>query len=1057
MAQGAARVKTRSSKRATRPPGRAGFPIAGIGASAGGLEALEQLLGALPPKPGIALVLVQHLDPRHRSLLAEILSKTARMPVHEAVDRQRVEANCIYTIPPNADLALQKGKLCLSPRPKTSAAHLPIDFFLQSLAADQKTKAIGVILSGNGSDGTAGLTAIKAEGGITFAQDEASAKFDGMPHSAIASGNVDFVLRPDAIAAELLEVTRRRSRLEKGGAPVEAANGEYNKIFIELRKLVGVDFSQYKLPTIERRVHRRMALLKIEKLADYARHLREHPDETEKLYRDLLINVTRFFRDPEAYDALRDEALPRILRNRSLNAAVRIWTPGCATGEETYSIAIAMVEAMEKAGKNVPLQIFGTDISEISLEKARKGIYPESIADDVSAERLRRFFVRNEGAYQIGGRIREACVFARHNLLNDPPFSRMDLVSCRNLLIYLGPALQKKAGQILHYALQPNAFLFLGSSEGLSSLDHLFEPVDKKYRIFAQKPAAGHYLNLPPRAPFTGPSASTDAGAGAQTAESESAMQAEADRIVLANYSPAGVIVNDNLNVVHFRGRTSRYLEPAQGKATLNLLRMAKPGLGAVLQTAINGVRKSGRPVKRKHIPLQFDGEAGFVTIEVFPILQAAEGRCFLTTFQEERAPARVGAESGAAPGGKLSSRIAESREIARLRAELARSEESLRTEMEIHEASDEELRSANEEVLSANEELQSSNEELESSKEELQSANEEMSTLNDELRNRNHDLSQSNSDLVNLLGSINIPVVMLGPDLRIRRLTPSSTKVFNILASDVGRPITDIRAKIDAPDLEPLILEVLKSLTPVVREVQDAEGRWHSLEIHPYRTTDNKIDGAVLSLVDIDLQKRAAELESKTREFSDAILQTLRQPFLILDAGLRVVRGNEAFYRTFQVKPKETERELLFQLGNGQWDIPELRKLLEELHPRSQEVEDFQVEHDFEGIGHRIMLLNARHVNQFGGKSESLILLAIDDVTERALAERQSRAHAEELDRSNRAMVGRELRMIELKQEVNEALRQQGKAARYALEFEARGEDDVEKEPEPHRPEGSS
>ncbi|MFZ0661288.1 MAG: CheR family methyltransferase [Acidobacteriaceae bacterium] len=790
-----------------------------------------------------------------------------------------------------------------------------------------------------------------------------------------------------------------------------------------------------------------MVLNKIEKLDDYANYLRKQPGEVEELFADLLINVTRFFRDPGAYDALSKRVLPLIVKGREPDAPIRIWAPGCSTGEEAYSLAIVVFEYPEKTGKKIPVQIFGTDISEASLEKARKGIYPESISEDVSKERLRRFFVRVDDGYRISKPIRDVCVFSRHNLFNDPPFSRIDLVSCRNMLIYLGAALQKKVVPMLHYALQPNGFLFLGSSEGVSGSDHLFSPVDKKSRIFVQKPAANRHLDFS-RNVLSSQIAHAKTRAGGESTESESAaLEKEIDRVVLFNYAPSGVVIGSNMNVLSFRGRTNRYLEPAPGKASLNLLRMAKAGLGRPLQTTINEAKKTGQTVRTEHIPVQFNGKTGLVNIEVTPMRAVLPNEsCFLVVFQS--AASGGPKPEPVLPGSRRKAKPAENGEIARLKLELEDSQEALRTVMEAHEAGEEELRAANEEVLSANEELQSTNEELETSKEELQSTNEELATLNDELRNRNHDLGELNSDLVNLLGSIDIPILMIGNDLRIRRLTPSADRVFNVLASDVGRPITDIRPKIEIPDLEEMILGVVESLTPATREVQDAHGCWYSLEIRPYRTIENKIDGAVLSLIDIDLQKHRAEMQERSREFSDSIVDTVRQPLLILDHNLRIVRANEAFYETFQANPAAAERNFRHQWGNEEWNVPELQALLDKIFPAGAitETRNLDVEHAFPDIGHRVMRLNARRVHEISNGDEPMILLSIEDITERKQAEEAVRAHMEELDRSNRAMVGRELRMIELKKEVNEIRRQQGEPASYPLEFEPDGE----KSPQP-------
>jgi two-component system, chemotaxis family, CheB/CheR fusion protein len=489
------RMKVASRSEQSRDPRQDktnSFLVVGVGASAGGLEAFTQLLGALPPKPGMAFILIQHLDPQHHSMLADILSKTSKMPIHEAKDGVDVQPDCIYVIPPNTNMAIRERKLVLTPRTHSQHPHLPVDFFLRSLAEDQKSNTIGVILSGNGSDGVAGLAAIKAEGGVTFAQDEKSAKFSGMPHCAIASGNVDFILPPNQIPDVLLKLVRH-PYVTRVGETVQFSSSDnegLEKVFQILRSLNGLDFSHYKPPTLQRRIHRRMALQRIEKLNEYASFLQEHPDEVEKLYGDLLINVTSFFRDPHAYEALQKQAFPRIVKNRAANTPIRIWSPGTSSGEEAYSLAIVILEYLGQIGMNLPVQIFGTDVSETSLEKARKGIYPESISEDVTPERLLRFFVRVEGGYLIGKSVRDSCVFSRHNLFNDPPFSNMDLVCCRNVLIYLGPFLQKKIIPMLHYALKPHGFLFLGSSESISGFEDMFEAVDKKLRIFLPKPTA---------------------------------------------------------------------------------------------------------------------------------------------------------------------------------------------------------------------------------------------------------------------------------------------------------------------------------------------------------------------------------------------------------------------------------------------------------------------------------------------------------------------------------------------------------------------------------------
>lgn len=727
-----------------------------------------------------------------------------------------------------------------------------------------------------------------------------------------------------------------------------------------------------------------MALQKIEKLDEYASFLQASPAEVEKLYGDLLINVTGFFRDPQAYEALQKVALPRIVKNRRPDMPIRVWSPGTSTGEEAYSLAIVILEYLGQVGMNVPLQIFGTDVSEASLEKARKGIYPESISEDVNPERLLRFFVRVPGGYLIGKSVRDSCVFSRHNLFNDPPFSNMDLVCCRNVLIYLGANLQKRVIPMLHYALKPNGFLFLGSSESISGFEDMFEPVDKKHRLFFPKPTATRrHIDAGVYRLSTG--IVPEGGFGKDAGEKGSDVQKEADRIVLANHAPPGVIVNGDMEVLHFRGRTSPFLEPASGKASFKLLRMAKQGLAAPLQIAIKKAKKTDAIVKKQNIPLHLDGGQRFVNIEVAPIRVASENNnCFLVLFAEN-SPVK-GEPTTQAPVRGPKTRSAEDREISRLKRELTESQDAMETLIEVHQANAEELRSANEEVLSANEELQSTNEELETSKEELQSANEELNTLNEELRNRNQELGQSNSDLVNVMSSANLPLVLVGSDLRIRRFTPAVDKAFHIIASDIGRPITHIRSRINMPDLEQLILKVINSLTPVEREVRDTEGHWYSLQVRPYKTLDNKIDGAVLSLVDIDTQKRSGEQQREAKEFAEAIVDTVREPLLLLNSDLRILKANASFYEVFHAIQQETEHKFLYRIGNEQWNIPKLRALLENTFAEGadrSEVRDFEVEHDFAGIGHKIMLVNAR-IYETNRSREPLVLLAIEDITVR-------------------------------------------------------------------------
>jgi two-component system CheB/CheR fusion protein len=975
-----------SSAQAPKEPSSiafAAFPIVGIGASAGGLEAFTQLLRALPTNTGMAFVLVQHLDPKHSSMLTELLSKATTLSVHEVTQGVKLRPDHIYVTPPNVKMALSGGALCLTPR---AGSDMTIDFFMRSLAEEQGNRAIGVVLSGTASDGTLGLTAIKAQGGITFAQDEKSAKHDGMPHSAIASGCVDFVLPPAEIAAELGRISHhpyvRRAEPASAGHAPRRSGTHLRRICGLLYSATGVDFSSYRLTTIHRRIERRMAVHKMDNMAEYVDHVLNDRAEIQELLHDLLIPVTSFFRDPEVFEALKTEVFPTLLRKRASTEAVRIWVPACSTGEEAYSLAMTLLELVADQGFGAPIQIFGTDLSERGIEQARAGRYPETITRDVSAERLLRFFVREEGGYRISKTIRDMCVFARHNLLADPPFSRMDLVSCRNLLIYLEPPLQKKALALLHYGLKPSGFLVLGTAESTSVVPHLFGAAHKPHKIFAKKATASRmpFDFVAARFPMETPSAREILTSKARENDASFDLQKEADRVVLSQYAPAGVVVDRNLEVVQFRGKTSAFLEPSPGRASFSLLKMARGELALHLRKAIQEAIKQGAPVRPPVVSL--DNGRG-VRVEVHPLqAPSADERYFLISFEEVPPAARV--ERRESGGGK---RVAAGgQENARLRKELASAKETTRTVIAEYEATREQYQAASEELVSANEELQSTNEELETSKEELQSINEELSTVNEELRSRNAELNQVNNDLYNLFGSINVPVIMLGRDLRIRRVTPAASKLLKVIPADVGRPITDIRMRIRVPDLEELVLSAMDTVAVRERELQDEDGRWWCLRVHPYRTTDNAIDGAVLSLLDIDTLKRHSDDLHNAKEFAEAIIETVRQPILVLDAEQRVIKANDSFCVGFQIAAEEAAGNYLHLLGSGQWDIPQLRLLLEEVLAKDTAFSDVEVEHNFPKLGRRLMLLSGRKLQDINDH-QPRALLAIADITERKRA----------------------------------------------------------------------
>jgi two-component system CheB/CheR fusion protein len=836
--------------------------IVGVGASAGGLEAFVQLLTALPNSTGMAFVLVQHLAPKHESILSELLARATKMPVIEVKQGMAVKANHVYVIPPNADMTIADGKLQLSPLSPDRARRMPIDLFLRSLAENHQNRAIGVILSGTASDGTLGLQSIKAMGGLTFAQDELTAKYNAMPRNAIAAGNVDFVLSPDGIAKELTRISSHahffapdehdeKTESEEATTPDEILN----KIFLLLRNISRVDFSYYKPGTIKRRITRRMFLRKIDSLPAYLQFLRKHRDEVEALFDDVLINVTSFFRDAESFESLKKTAFPMFLAQKGANAPLRIWVPGCSTGEEPYSLAIMLVEYLGEKSSNVQVQIFATDVSESVIAKARAGIYSESIAMDVTSDRLRRFFQKMDIGYQISKSIRDMCVFAKQDLAKDPPFSKLDMISCRNVMIYMSQILQKRIFPLFHYALNPNGILMLGSSESVGNFAEFFAPVDKKNKIYSKKVTQTPVtFDFVPR--FEG---DHQLKTGIEVSRQVD-LQKVGEQMLLNRYSPASVVVDDKLDIVQFIGQTGRFLDPIPGEASLNLLRMVKPGLHAEVRGAFQKAKRRGA-VRKEGVLVEHDGHLRSVNFEITPVRDNPGGqRFYLVVFEETDRPAPNASNSRKeAPEQKHGKTNVSQVELEnrQLKEELDATREYLQSIIEEQRTTNEELRSANEEIQSSNEELQSINEELETAKEELQSTNEELTTVNDELRNRNDELSLLNSDLNNVLSSVNIPIIMLGSDLRIRRFTPMAERIMNLIPADIGRPVTDIKPNVKIPDLKQVIARVLDSLETQESQVEDSQGRWYSMRVRPYRSLDNKIDGVVIIFFDLDRRLR--------------------------------------------------------------------------------------------------------------------------------------------------------------------------------------------------------
>ncbi len=969
----------------TSPPRGHAFPIVGVGASAGGLDAFTQLLKALPADTGMAFVFVQHLDPHHESQLPEILAASTAMPVRTVEDGMAVRPDEVFVIPPNATMILEDGVLRLVHR--NPGLHLPINAFFESLARVQGGRAIAIVLSGNASDGSLGVRAIKEECGLTFAQDEATAQHAGMPRNAVATGAIDYVLSPMEIARELVHLSRhpfvRPPQPNRGEEEVlPQANGDLKKILNVLRTSTKVDFNHYKQNTVRRRIGRRMIVKRARTIGEYARLLDGQPEEVQELYRDLLISVTNFFRDPEAFDEL-----SRLLRDqlaiRNSVEPFRVWVPGCATGEELYSLAICLKELIDELELNTPVQLFGTDISELALDRARAGTYSDLIAQDVSAERLRRFFVRVDRGYQVNKSIRESCVFARQDVTNDPPFGHTDLISCRNLLIYLDSALQGKVLPVFHYSLNPTGLLLLGSAESIGAANDLFTVIDKQHRIYGRK-AAPLRLTLQ----------LTAAGAVRESADPVKArvtlsgidLQKKVDLVIQSKYAPAAVVIDPEMQILHFRGHTGFYLEPPQGEANLNVLRMAREGLAAPLRKAIEAAAKQNISIRQTGIAVEHRGERRDINLEITPIAGASPGeRYFLVVFEQASVNSRR-PEPAVVPTREVEPsdyRPALEAQVRDLQQQLAETREQLRNTNEDHEASSEELRAANEEVRSANEELQSTNEELSTTKEELQSANEELTTLNEELQNRNQDLDALNNDLSNLLSAVEIPFLMLDNELRLRRFSAAAEKVLNVRGIDIGHPVTHLDGRIDLTGFYQPMRKVIETLSVERCDIQDKEGHWFSTTVRPYRTIDNRIAGAVIVFVDIDPLKRTLRAVEQARDYAEGMIETVREPLLVLDGDLRVQRATPAFYEAFRVSRGETEGRLLYDLGNGQWNIPRLRELIGEALFRNQSFQDFEIEHEFPHIGRRTMRLNARRISRENDERRT-VLLAIEDVTER-------------------------------------------------------------------------
>lgn len=964
----------------------AAFPIVGIGASAGGLEAFEAFFRACPADTGMAFVLVPHLDPGHESLLTEILQRTTAMPVVQALDQVTVAADHVYIIPPNREMSILHGVLQLSLPELARGMRMPIDAFLRSLAEDQAERAIGIILSGTATDGTLGLRAILGAGGVCMVQEPATAKYDGMPQSAINAGYVTHILPAEKMPAMLLEVARQSAfRLALPPVRTEKAVSGMNQILLQLRSSTGHDFSLYKKSTIGRRIERRMAQQGIEDMAVYARFLKDNPSETQKLFKELLINVTSFFRDPNAFIALKDTILPPMLAGKPASYVFRVWVAGCASGEEAYSIAIVLLELLDeikaKHEQELSVQIYATDLDDDAIAVARVGHYPPNIAQDVTPERLHRFFTKDEAGYKVKKDIRDLVVFAVQSVIKDPPFTKLDLLSCRNLMIYLEPEQQNRLIPTFHYALKPGGVLFLSASESITSQPELFSALDRKWKFYR----AVHSGTSTAAQTTSYASWTADSHGNAPREVMNKAKEINFDdltrRVLLQSYAPASVVTDLKGNILYVYGDTGRFLRPAPGQATLNVVEMAREGLQLDLRKIFLNDPAQSTPTLNREVSVKTNGGFSTVSFSVrrMPTQQGvagveANGNLLLVSFQDVAEPIKHPRRRR----GKTAIEPAEQQHVEQLERELAYARESQQASTEEQQAFNEELKSTNEELQSANEELQSSNEELETSKEELQSLNEEIVTVNSELNAKIEQLSDMQNDMKNLLDSINTGTIFLDRHLIIRRYTPAAVKVYRLIASDVGRPLADIKSAIEGDDLLVDLQTVHDTLIPIEREVRTTDGLWYLARMQPYRTLDNVIAGVVLTFTEVTAFKLASDEVRRAQGLAEGIINTVSEPLIVLDKALQVVSASRSFYQHFQVTATETVGRKIYDLGNGQWNIPTLRQLLEDLLPQRQALDGYVVEHDFPGLGPRRMVLNARRIAPTPGNTESILLAMV-------------------------------------------------------------------------------
>lgn len=955
------------------------FPVVGIGSSAGGLGALKDLFSRMPTDGGMSFVVVTHQAPGHESILTDLLSRETEMPVENIRDGVIPRKNYVYILPPGRNVVVRDGVLRLTQSGTTKAGQMPVDAFFRSLAVDLRERAICVILSGTGTDGTLGLREIKAQGGLALVQDIESAGYGGMPSSAAGTHLADAVLPPAEMPGRLVSFAQGPYLRDKQRKTGEGGLSERDltEVFRLVRSRTGHDFSQYKQSTVRRRIERRMTVHGFQKPRDYIDYLHENRHESRMLFSEMLISVTSFFRDREAWDALKRNALPELVQSRPDDHELRVWVPGCATGEEAYSAAIILAEISRELDKPLDIRVFATDLDEQAIEHARRGVYPASIASDVSRERLERFFNKEgEDAYTVRKEIRDMLVFAVQNVLSDPPFVKLDLLVCRNLLIYLGQELQNNLLPMFHYALRQKGLLFLGASESVGGNDNLFFAVDPRWKIYKRTDVPSRTPDLSRHAQKADVDEERDDKEKGDAQPRGKGLIRLIERVLMDRFVPTGIIVDSRGTVLYIHGRTGEYLEPEQQEPKNNVFEMAREGLRGPLTVAVRQAVEQRGQVTRAGVRVKTNGQYTLIDLNVSPLDQpeSIRGLLLITLTPSTRIEPEL--EDTWESNDETDPATERIREL----------ERELRYTKESQQISGEELQTTNEELQSSNEELQSTNEELQSSKEEMESLNEELTTVNNELGSKIESLSSAEDDMRNLLNSTDMAVIYVDDHLRVKRFTEKARDLVNLRDTDTGRPLEDFNTRLEYNGLLDDCREVLDNLVRKEREVRTTSGTWQMMRILPYRTSENVIGGVVIIFVDISRIKEAEQRAVQAEEiggFFSSIVQTMREPLLVLRRNMQVVQANKSFHRTFGTKENETDGVLIYDLCNGQWEIPQLRKLFEEFLSGRYELTDFTVEHDFPRIGHKKFLLNARRLRR-AENTEELILLAMESVDEK-------------------------------------------------------------------------